>query len=89
MTYLLLASIVIAMLLGITVTIFVKLYKKYKLAYENEHTQLVNLQEEYSKLAEAYKIKKENKEKADEKISDLHNGTVPADDVLPKRKGRS
>ena len=89
MTYLFLALIFIAILLGIIMAIFVKLYKKYKLAYENEHTQLVNLQEEYSKLAEAYKIKKENKEKADEEISNLHNGTVSADDILPKRKGRS
>ena len=88
MTYLLLSLIAIAILFGITLAIFRKLYKKYKLAYENEHTQLVNLQQEYSTLVEAYKIKKENKEKADEKISDLHSGTVSADDILPKRKSR-
>lgn len=66
-----------------------KLYRKNRKLYEEEHLQLLQLQEEYSKLAEAYKIKKENKEKADEEISNLHNGTMSADDVLPKRKGRS
>ena len=73
----------------VLVFIFYMLYRKNRKLYEEEHLQLLQLQEEYSKLAEAYKIKKENKEKADEEISNLHNGTVSADDVLPKRKGRS
>lgn len=66
--------------------IFSKLYRKYKTAYNEEHNRLVNIEQEYSKLVESYKIKKKNKEEADEKISDLHNGTMSADDVLPKRK---
>ena len=81
--------VIILLVMGTITTIFFKLYRKNRKLYEEEHLQLLQLQEEYSKLAEAYKIKKENKEKADEEISNLHNGTVSADDVLPKRKGRS
>lgn len=88
MTYILIALLALLLIAVIAMVIFYKLYRKNKLAYENEHTQLVNLQQEYSTLVEAYKIKKENKEKADEKISDLHSGTVSADDILPKRKSR-
>ena len=88
MTYIIIALSVLVLLAVITAFIFYKLYRKNKLAYENEHTQLVNLQQEYSTLVEAYKIKKQNKEKADEKISDLHSGTVSANDILPKRKSR-
>lgn len=82
------AAVVTVILFTLTATFF-KLYRNQKRLYEEEHSRLLLIQEEYSKLAEAYRIKKENKEKADEKISDLHNGTVSADDVLPKRKGRS
>lgn len=80
--------ILIAVLtLSVIITYFVaKLYKKYKLAYEQEHEKLLGIQEEYTKLVQAYEIKKKNKEKADEKISNLHNGKLSADDILPKRK---
>lgn len=60
--------------------------KKYKKKYVLEHEKLLGIQEEYSKLVEAYSIKKKNKEKADEKTSALHNGKLSADDILPKRK---
>jgi hypothetical protein len=62
------------------------MYRKFKNCYEKEHLKLVNLQEEYSKLAEAYKIKKENKEKADEKISNLHSGDSVANAINILRK---
>ena len=86
MTYVLIGLGILIIVGAVTVFIFNKLYRKYKSAYEMEHTKLIGLQEEYSKLAEAYRIKKENKEKADETISALHNGTLSADDILPKRK---
>ena len=89
MTYFIIIAVVVFIVLFVLVSTFFKLYRKNRKLYEEEHLQLLQLQEEYSKLAEAYKIKKENKEKADEEISNLHNGTVSADDVLPKRKGRS
>ena len=85
MIYYLLALVVITLFCGIVMAIFGKLYKKYKLAYEQEHEKLLGIQEEYSKLVQAYEIKKKNKEKADEKISNLRNGVVSADDILPKR----
>ena len=86
MIYYLLALVVITLFCGIVMAIFGKLYKKYKLAYEQEHEKLLGIQEEYTKLVQAYEIKKKNKEKADEKISNLHNGKLSADDILPKRK---
>ena len=65
---------------------FAKLYKKYKSLYEQEHEKLLGIQEEYTKLVQAYEIKKKNKEKADEKADRLRSGIVCADDILPKRK---
>lgn len=69
----------------VLVAVYAKLYSKYKDKYEKEHNKLVGLQAEYSTLLKAYEIKKNNKEKADETINALHNGTLSADDVLPKR----
>lgn len=80
------AIIIVALLIGIFV--ISKLYKKYKTAYKDEHLQLNILQEEYSKLVEVYNIMKKNKEQADEETSNLRNGVISADDILPKRKSR-
>lgn len=88
MKYIIITLSVLLLLLFVASVVFYRLYKKFRKSYEEEHLQLINLQQEYSNLVEAYKIKKENKEKADEKISDLHSGTVSADDILPKRKSR-
>lgn len=89
MTYILIGLGVIIAVLAVTVFLLNKNRKKYKSAYEQEHTKLLDLQIEYSNLVEAYKIKKQNKEKADEKVSDLHSGNTTADDILPKRKSHS
>ena len=89
MTYILIGLIILAIAGFVATMIFRKLYRKCKSDLDEKCLQLTQLQEEYSKLAEAYKIKKENKEKADAKISDLHNGTTTADDILPKRKSRA
>lgn len=78
---------VIAVLLVLTFA-FIKLSRKYKGLYKEEHKKLIGLEQEYSKLIEAYNVKKENKEKADEKINALHNGELSADDILPKRKSK-
>lgn len=78
--------IVVLTLSIISTYLVAKLYKKYKLAYEQEHEKLLGIQEEYSKLVKAYEIRKKNKEKTDAKITDLHDGKLSADDILPKRK---
>ena len=88
MTYVLITLAVLVIISGVFAYIFYKMYRKFKNCYEKEHLKLVNLQEEYSKLAESYNIMKKNKEQADEEISDLHSGVVSADDILPKRKSR-
>ena len=78
----------VVLLIAISVVAFInnRLYKKYKNNYEQERVNYENLQEEYSKLAQAYKIKKENKEKADEKISNLHSGDSVANAINILRK---
>lgn len=78
---------VIILLLTLTF-VFIKLSRKYKGLYKEEHKKLIGLEQEYSKLIEAYNVKKQNKEKADEKINALHNGELSADDILPKRKSK-
>ena len=84
MTYVLIGLIVL-ILTGVVSFIFYKMFRKYKKAYEVEHNKLIGLEAEYTRLVEAYQIRKNNKEKADEKIDDLHSGVISADDILPKR----
>ena len=86
MIYVVIGLVVLVAILCITLFIFGKVCKKYKCRYETERIKIEQLQEEYSKLAEAYKIKKENKEKADEKIDNLHNGDSVANAINILRK---
>lgn len=87
MKYIIITLVALLMILSIIDCLLVKLYKHYETAYKQEHEKLLGIQEEYSKLVEAYKIKKNNKDKANEKIDNLHSGKLSADDILPKRKG--
>lgn len=84
MTYILIGLIVL-ILTSVVSFIFYKMFRKYKKAYKVEHNKLVGLEAEYTRLVEAYQIRKNNKEEADEKIDDLHSGAISADDILPKR----
>lgn len=84
MTYILIGLIAL-ILTGVVSFIFYKMFRKYKKAYEVEHNKLIGLEAEYTCLVEAYQIRKNNKEEADEKIDDLHSGVISADDILPKR----
>ena len=86
MPYVIISSILLFLVLSLCLIVFGNLYKKYKYAYEQEHEKLLGIQEEYSKLVQAYEIKKKNKEEADEKADRLRSGIVCADDILPKRK---
>lgn len=89
MTYIIIALVAVIVVVSLIAYFLTKAYKKYKRAYEEEHNKLIGLEQEYSTLVEAYKVKKENKEKSDEKINDLDSGIVSADDILPKRKSRT
>ena len=66
--------------------VFSKLYRKYKHSYEYEHSKLEGLEAEYERLLEIYNIQKKNREEADEKINNLHDGNVidNAIDILRK-----
>ena len=86
MNYIILVGIVLFLCAVLIAVLFCKRSSKYKKAYEQEHEKLLGIQEEYSRLIEAYNIKKENKEKADEKTNALHSGELSADNILPKRK---
>lgn len=63
-----------------------KKYKKSRKEYKELSERFNGLSEEFQKVLEADKIKENNKEKADEKISNLHNGNVVdnAIDILRK-----
>jgi len=87
MFYVIIALAVLAVIAGVLAFIFCRLYQRSKKACEAEKVKLACLQQEYGKLVKAYEAKKKNKEKADEKVSDLHSGKLSADDILPKRKG--
>lgn len=54
-----------------------------KLVHKNEAYN--SLQKEFELYRNAEQFKKEKEEEVDEKIDSLHNGTLSADDILPKR----
>lgn len=56
---------------------------KEKLVHKNEAYN--NLQKEFELYRNAEQFKKQKEEEANEKIDNLHNGTLSADDILPKR----
>ena len=86
MKYITIALVVLVFIISVICYFLNVAYLKYKKKYEQEHEKLLGIQEEYSKLIEAYNIKKKNREKSDEKINNLRNGKLSADDILPKRK---
>lgn len=86
MTILTTIMTLIIALVVIFIAVLANLYHKYRVKYTQEHMRLESMEQECSKLVESYNIKKKNKEEADEKIDSLHNGTMSADSILPKRK---
>ena len=44
------------------------------------------LRDEFELYRKSEQFKHEKQEEANEKINNLHNGTLSADDILPKRK---
>lgn len=72
-------SLILLILLVVSVLILYFLYKSYK-KIKAENKDLIDkysgLSQEFQKLLETNQIKKENKESADEKINNLHNGNV-------------
>ena len=83
--------IYVILALAVTLGIFFALWKfavKAKKELEEELEMALNtnkvLMEQVSLLREELRIKEENRKKADEKINDLHNGTMSANDILPK-----
>ena len=86
MIYVIIGLAVLLLVIGVVAFIFCKLYKKYRKDYELEHTRLIGLEQEYSNLIKAYEIKKNNKEKADEKIDEMHTGDSVANAINILRK---
>lgn len=63
-------------------------YEKMKKEYERLDSMYDSACIEIEQLRASERIKSKNKKEADEKINNLLNGNISADDVLPKRKGR-
>lgn len=61
------------------------LAKELKQQLEKSSELYVGLQEEFELYRNAENFKHKKEEEANEKIDDLHNGTVSSDDILPKR----
>lgn len=61
------------------------LAKELKEQLDKSAELYIGLQEEFELYRNAERFKQRKEEEANEKINDLHNGTVSADDILPKR----
>lgn len=59
--------------------------KELKQQLDKSSELYVGLQEEFELYRNAERFKQKKEEEANEKVNDLHNGTVSADDILPKR----
>lgn len=68
--------LIISVIFVIIIYFLSKSYKKIKLEYKNLSDNYDRLSKEFQKLLDANKIKEENKEEADEKINNLHNGNA-------------
>lgn len=61
------------------------LVKELKQQLDKSSELYVGLQEEFELYRNAERFKQKKEEEANEKVNDLHNGTLSADDILPKR----
>jgi len=68
--------IALSICLGIICAFLFKICKEQKKELSTELDKYKGLLEEFHKYVEASKIKEQNKEEADEKIDNLHNGNA-------------
>ena len=61
------------------------LVKELKQQLDKSSELYVGLQEEFELYRNAERFKQKKEEEANEKVNDLHNGTLSADDILPTR----
>ena len=79
---------VLFLLFLVTFALFVGQIRRNKKLKEQlaRKTEAYNgLQEEFELYRNAEQFKAKKEEEANEKINDLHNGSMSADDILPKR----
>ena len=59
--------------------------KSLKQQLDKSSELYIGLQEEFELFRNTERFKAKKEEELNEKVNDLHNGTVSADDILPKR----
>ena len=76
-------AIVAALAIGVIAVLILLLKSAIK---EREYFKdtVKKLENELAKAVFENQIKSENRKEADEKVNALHNGTLSADDILPK-----
>lgn len=86
MTKLIIVEFILLLLVSVIAYIFYSKYRKEKIENKDLLFKYKSLSEEFHKVLEANKIKDKNKEEADEKINNLHNGNSVdnAIDILRK-----
>jgi hypothetical protein len=76
MSTLIIIEFFLLLLVSVIAYIFYSKYKKEKIENKDLLFKYKSLSEEFHKVLEVNKIKDKNKEEADEKINNLHNGNV-------------
>lgn len=86
MTKLVIVEFIIILITSVIAYIFYSKYNKEKIENKDLLFKYKKLSEEFHKVLEVNKIKDENKEEANEKINNLHNGNAVANaiDILRK-----
>lgn len=86
MTTLIIIEFFLLVLVSVIAYTFYSKYKKEKIENKDLLFKYKSLSEEFHKVLEVNKIKNKNKEEADEKINNLHNGNTVANaiDILRK-----
>ena len=85
------AIIIILVLIGLFLLTLIfavcqrNLNKELKNKLELKTEAYNGLQEEFVLFRKSEQFKHQKQEEANEKINNLHNGTLSADDILPKR----
>lgn len=81
MTTLIIVEFFLLLLVSVIAYIFYSKYKKEKIENRDLLFKYQSLSKEFHKVLEVNKIKDENKEEADEKINNLHNGNTVANAI--------
>ena len=86
MNYCIIALVILFFALVITIIYLNAKNKELKKKYDLKVEAYNGLYKEFELYRRSEQFKSEQEEKVNEKIDNLHNGNLTADDILPKRK---